>query len=77
MNINRQVNVKGRMFSPNETKIKQNRKILRYELKIDTKIIIPMLSKKNPIKSTFMSIDFAKIPVTILIKLLAMTCEKN
>lgn len=72
-----QVNVNGSMFNPKETNTKQNRNILRSELNIDTNNIIPMFSKNKPIQSTPIYICLFRIPLTMFIRLLAITCDKN
>lgn len=71
------VSVKFSMFKPSDTSTKLNRNILLSALNIDTNTIITMFSKKKPtsIKSIYSS--RLNSLATMLIKLLAMTCEKN
>lgn len=72
-----QVRVKASMFNPRETRTRLKRKMRLSALKIDTKTIINMFNKKHPIRTTFISSSLLNILETMLIRLLAMTCEKN
>lgn len=69
--------VKGSIFRLKDTTIRLNRNILRSELKIDTKSIMSTFRKNRPISYTPIYSFLLNIRETMLIRLLAITCEKN